>query len=78
MVINSFILMTCILLAEVKLYSNINRIFLYLFLQPTPLESIVIIFSYHTRLSGDNGVITDGDGKYAFPSKCSWLIESKR
>ncbi|KAJ7336559.1 hypothetical protein OS493_011773 [Desmophyllum pertusum] len=30
------------------------------------------------RLDQESGVITDGDGKYANPSKCSWLIESQR
>ncbi|RMX57812.1 hypothetical protein pdam_00006739 [Pocillopora damicornis] len=30
------------------------------------------------RLDQDSGIITDGDGKYASASKCSWLIESKK
>ncbi|XP_078358816.1 attractin-like protein 1 [Oculina patagonica] len=30
------------------------------------------------RLNQETGIITDGDGKYANPSKCSWLIDSQR
>lgn len=35
-------------------------------------------FFYYNRLEEPNGVITDGDGQYASPSKCFWLIESQR